>query len=486
MGGDVLRSGATAKRGLSKLLASISGFACWTALAAAASPTLPYDSNLMSDHEGPAAPEVPKLPLNLLELEGPLRSGEQVAAEAEKLLLAGRYDEARPLLAELANFPDMKLHSSFMEGYLALQQKDLPTAEARLRRAVDLRPDYTRARVELGQALLGQGKKKAADEQFQIAERDKSLPPDILDVIKQSRRMTADRLGWHLNLDAAVSADSNINNGTDLELVEVDFGNGAIPVEVNPAVRREDGFGRSASANGSLRVRTGDRTTAAFDLEAYASDFDGSASDEASLQFALGPQVRFTSGGASIQALVYQRWYGGSDASAGIGLRGRYQTQLEEGERLYLYVESRVFESAYGDDFSGWQANGVLAYEDVINDDLAWSVSINGRREWLGSETFSSSEFGGQVGINLLVPFGLRLRGSAGLSRILYDAPLLRLSEEARRDWRLSSSLYLSTQRAVLLGLWPSVSYHYSYSASSIPFYDRERHRVRLGVRRGF
>jgi predicted Zn-dependent protease len=71
----------------------------------------------------------------------------------------------------------MKLHSNFMEGYLALQQKDLPTAEARLRTAVELRPDYSRARVELGQALLGQGKKKAADEQFQIAERDKSLPP---------------------------------------------------------------------------------------------------------------------------------------------------------------------------------------------------------------------------------------------------------------------------------------------------------------------
>jgi hypothetical protein len=167
-------------------------------------------------------------------------------------------------------------------------------------------------------------------------------------------------------------------------------------------------------------------------------------------------------------------------------LRGRYQTQLEEGERLYLYLESRVFESAYGEDFSGWQANGVLAYEHEIDDSVTVSGSINGRREWLGSDTFSSSEFGGQIGINLFVPFGLRLRGSGGLSHIIYDAPLLRLSEDIRKDWRFSGSVYLSTRSAVLLGLWPSLSYHYTQQASSIPFYKRERHRLRLGVRRGF
>jgi hypothetical protein len=373
-----------------------------------------------------------------------------------------------------------------MEGYLALQQKDLATAEARLRTAVELRPDYSRARVELGQALLGQGKKKAADEQFQIAERDKSLPPDILDVIKQSRRMTADRIGWHLNIDAAVSADSNINNGTDLDLVNVDFGKGAIPVEVNPAIKRKEGVGRSASAQGGLRIRAGDRTTLAFDLEGYATDYQGAAFDELSLQVAIGPQLHFANGAASVQALGYERWYGGADASSGFGVRGRYQTKVGDGERLYLFVESRIFDSAYGEDFSGWQANGVLAYEHEIDDSVTMSGSINGRREWLGSDTFSSSEFGGQMGINILAPFGLRLRGSSGLSHIIYDAPILRLSEEIRKDWRFSGSLYLSTRNAVLLGLWPSLSYHYSQQASSIPFYRRDRHRLRLGVRRGF
>jgi hypothetical protein len=50
--------------------------------------------------------------------------------------------------------------------------------------------------------------------------------------------MTAARLGWHLNIDAAASVDSNINNGTDLDLENFDFGEGAIPVEVKPAIRR--------------------------------------------------------------------------------------------------------------------------------------------------------------------------------------------------------------------------------------------------------
>jgi hypothetical protein len=139
--GDSLRSEAAASQRFVKLFASISGLACWAALTAAAPRTLPYASDLTFDREDPSSSAPPQLPIDLLGLEEPVRSGEEVAAEAEQLLLAGRYDEARPVLAELANLPDMRLHSSFMEGYLALQQKDLPTAEARLRTAVELRPD---------------------------------------------------------------------------------------------------------------------------------------------------------------------------------------------------------------------------------------------------------------------------------------------------------------------------------------------------------
>jgi tetratricopeptide (TPR) repeat protein len=191
------------------------------AAAAQPGPALPYDAAALSA-EKPAS---------------------ELLAEAEALVLAGRYAEAKPLVARLASFPEYALQFNFLQGYIALETGDPATAEQRFRAATALSPEYTRAKIELGRALLAQGKRSQADEQYRLAEQDKKLTPDLAELVREGRAKSAERAIWYLNVDASVIADSNINNATDLDAVPVNFGDVTLPVELDPRLQSQAGLG---------------------------------------------------------------------------------------------------------------------------------------------------------------------------------------------------------------------------------------------------
>lgn len=458
---------------------------CWALLAGFADPrpVLVVDKAVLAPSRELAGARPSTLPYRLdLEewsagldqLAGVPTPAEEIVAQAEKLLLTGRFEEARPMLDQLATMPDMALQSNFMEGYVALEQGDYATAESRLRAAVALRPDFSRAHVELARALMQGGKREEADEHFRIAERDKSLPDEVQQLIRISRRTTADKTRWWLIVDAAAVADSNFSNGTDDSTVS------------NPRLRSRGGVGESLSARGGLRVRAGDRLSVAVDAEASVNEFEESEWDEVSLLAALGPELSLTSGAASVQALAYERWFGGVVSQRGVGARARYQDEIADGQHIYLYVDTRLFDSDYGEDYSGWQASGLLAYDRALSQQVSLNGTLLVRREWLGSPSVSNTELGAYAGMGALLPLGLRGGLSTGLTHVAFDEPILALSDDPRRDWRWNAGAYLTTRKAIVLGLWPTLSYTYIGTASSIPLYRANRHRVRLNLRREF
>jgi hypothetical protein len=75
---------------------------------------------------------------------------------------------------------------------------------------------------------------------------------------------------------------------------------------------------------------------------------------------------------------------------------------------------------------------------------------------------------------------------SLGLGRAWFDEPIPYLAAFARTDWRPSASLSLTTRHPLLWGFFPSLTYSYGRTMSSLPFYAADRHRLRLGVARSF
>jgi hypothetical protein len=170
-------------------------------------------------------------------------------------------------------------------------------------------------------------------------------------------------------------------------------------------------------------------------------------------------------------------------ANRAVGARTRYQQPLGDG-RLYLYLDARIFESGYGDDFGGTQASAYLTYEELLNPSLSVSFTAYGRREWIGADAFSNIDFGIYGGPSAFLPLGLKGGFTAGISRAAFDDPLLFYSPDPRRDWRYSGYLWLMPKKALGPGLWPSVSYSYTRADSSLQFYRTSRHRLRVGLAR--
>ena len=320
-------------------------------------------------------------------------------------------------------------------------------------------------------------------EQYPATRSDEALERRVL----QPQARSGERSQWRATIDASVVADSNITNATDMETVELDLGDQIIPVPLDPRYRERDGIGVGLSASVNGRVPVGSGVALAVDAEAYLLEYEGGATDDASMLLAVGAEL---SGGGGriilVQLTGFERHYGGFTAMRGFGVRGRIVQPVGEGQRVSLLVDARSFDSGYGEDFEGTEGSVYLTYDAVLRPDLSAAIGAYARGSRLGAEAYSSRDLGVYGGLNHYLTGYLAGGISAGLGRVSFDGPIVQLSPDARRDWRWYGSAYLTTRRPLLAGLTPSLTYTYNRTGSSIEFYRADRHRLRFGLSRSF
>jgi hypothetical protein len=288
-------------------------------------------------------------------------------------------------------------------------------------------------------------------------------------------------------VDLGAIADSNINNATDLAIVVLSTEAGAVSVPLAAQSRRRAGVGMSASGSASLDLRLSDDTVLAADAQAVVVDQRGGANDDVSLMAAVGPEVNWAGSSlASVQLLAFQRWYGGTSLTAGAGVRGTMHVPVGPGRLLRFLVEGRWFDSDYGSELAGAMGSGSATFETLLGPTMSGSATIYARRHWLGSAAFSNTELGVHAGVSRYLGKYLLASLSLGLSRAAFDGPQEWLSPDPHRDWRLHGSLSARTRQPLLGGLHPNLSYTFGRTSSSLPFYDADRHALRIGVDRSF
>jgi hypothetical protein len=294
------------------------------------------------------------------------------------------------------------------------------------------------------------------------------------------------KAAYRLTLDLAAIADSNTTNGTRLREVPVLVGDTSIPVPLDPRLRQRRGFGRSASLNASATVPIAPAASLIASAEAYYVDYAGSISDDAWGSLALGLQLGPDASRTSIEAMLFDRWYAHESAMAGWGVRASHRHAVGPGQNVRLAAEGRIYRSGYGRAFDGKQASLWLSYDAVIDPTLTASASVYARRDTLRDRAYASDEVGGYA--SLVHYLGPDVTGtvSVGLAHTWFDEPIPFLAPAARADWRPYGSLSLTTRHPFLWGLYPSLTYSYGRTYSSLPFYASDRHRLRLGVARTF
>ncbi|MDB5689917.1 MAG: repeat-containing protein [Sphingomonas bacterium] len=409
----------------------------------------------------------------------------QLLEEAEKLVTAKRYAEARPLLAALHSAPELSMETHFLEGFVATETGQYDEAAKDFRAILRDRPDVTRARLELARVLMLQGKDAAADHHFRLAEEDSDLPPEIQRTISEARSIIRNRKNWNFNLDVGFAPDSNVNNATSARLIDSIYGNNTI--ELDEQARARKGIGQMLGLSGGVRLRLGDGKAILIDADGQVINQRGTSADDISALIAAGPELTMKGGARlSVQALGVRRWYGGKIAQSGGGARISYQQPLAQGQRLGFQIDGRRVESGYGDAYAGWQTSAYATYERVVRHSLVASATLFARREALGLDAYSNSEFGGALGIGGELPLGINAGLSGGISRVLFDDPLPILSPDDRRDWRFNARAYLGARSVRVLGFSPSLTYTYNRAESSLDLYRTSRHRLQVGLARYF
>ncbi|HEX8373564.1 MAG TPA: hypothetical protein VF606_00105, partial [Geminicoccaceae bacterium] len=256
-----------------------------------------------------------------------------------------------------------------------------------------------------------------------------------------------------ITLDASITGDSNITNSTDRDSVVVDYGTGPLPVPLDPNLREKAGLGIGLSGSASLKVPVAAGLNLALGAEGYVVEYHGKRGDDSSLLGAAGLDLAAGGGTGTLQLVAFDRWYGGTSAMRGFGLRGNWRQKVGEGRNLALYVDARRFDSGYGREFGGTQAAAYLAYDAVLNPNLTAAGGVYIRRDSLRNDSYSSTELGAYGNLTHYLSRDFTGGLSAGLSRAAFDEPVIFLSPEARRDWRYYSSLWVTTRKPLIAGL---------------------------------
>lgn len=406
---------------------------------------------------------------------------------SEQLVLAKRFDEARPLVAALEHAPELAMERQFLEGYIASETGDLPIAVKKFRAVLAMQPDLTRARLELARALMMQGKDKAADYHYRLAQQAGDLPQEVARTIYAARSIIRDRRRWDLNVDVGFAPDTNINNATSDRTVDVLFGNTTLPLTLGANARRTTGLGQTASVSGGVRLRLSDGLAVVVDADGRAVNYGGTAADDISSLIAAGPELTFHNGvRIVVQAVGSQRWYGGTVASRAVGGRANVTANLGAGTRAALQLEARHVNSGFSASYDGMQYSAFLSLERVIDRSLVASLTGFVRREPLRSGAFSNTEYGLIAGVGGELPWGVNAGLSAQASRATFDAAQPALSPDPRRDWRLQGRAYVGARNIRLLGFSPSATYTYSRTQSNYGLYKYDRHRAEISLSRFF
>jgi tetratricopeptide (TPR) repeat protein len=411
----------------------------------------------------------------------------QLLASAERLVEAGKYPEARALLAALRLAPGFALQTRFLTGYMAAQEGDLAAAARAYKDILADDPNQTRVRLELGRTMIALGQSAAADRQLRLAQQSRELDPDLARLVRGARDVIRSTRAFRTDVTLGIAPDTNINNATSARTVNVNLGDYTLPLELDAGARRRSGTGQTAVASAAARLPIGGDLFFLGNLDGSGLNYSGSRFDDYLVQAAAGAEAQVSNeASVSLQAIGAQRWYGGRVASRQLGVRGGAQRTLDAGRRLGVQVDIRRTDTEFDRAFDGWQGGVYLSYETSFRRTFVAAAQGFVRRDWLNAGAYSNTEVG--VGANVAgeLPRGFNIGFGGSVSRAWFDDAIPIFSPSPRRDWRVTSQVSLGNRKLRVLGFSPQVSWAATGILSSLDLYRTKRSRFSFQLARYF
>ncbi len=413
--------------------------------------------------------------------------GKQVVHQAETLVRAGEYEQAQPWLNMLAIAPEFFLEYHFLSGYAAKHQGKLAEAETHFRTILDRDPNQTRVRLELAEILFAKGDREAAAYHLKLVEQSSDIPEDVRGTVRSARSAIRDQRAWRFSFNFGIAPDTNINNATDNETVNVNLGFAEFEAALNDDARAKSGIGATADMSAGYRLALGETSSLLVEADAAITEYKGQLADDYQLKIAIGPEVRLSKNTVvALQGTAQQRWFAGDALARSFGAKLDVQQSLNRASALALSIDGEKQNFLQQNSYDAWNYGTALSYERGISKNFRLSVTGFARRNDASAKNNSYRSFGAAVGLGGELPYGFNIGASVTYIRSEYDAPTYIYSNAKRKDDRLSARTSLGNRSVKLLGFSPSVEYSYNRNDSNYSIYQSDRHRAEFKLARYF
>jgi hypothetical protein len=401
-------------------------------------------------------------------------------AVASRLFDTERYDDAAVLLNQLAVDGVGGVEREFLDGMVALAQKDYPRAEARFRKILEANPSLLRVRLELARVLFLQRKDEAADYHFRLASAE-HLPKAAADNIARFREAIRARRAWRFNLNFGIAPDSNINSATSKERVDI-LG---LPFQLDPSARARSGTGIIVAADASVRMRRDSKVPIYLAVYGRMVRYSHHQFDDVYVGGEAGPEFRLAGGRLRITGTALNRWYGGRQLVSSVG--GRLNFDKIIGGKWGVEASLSVRRNSYArrSDVDGWDIDASLSANRAIGPS-AIGFAYLGLQRSIDKDPGQSC-WNGRIGGGLIkeIGWGLRPQLAVEVGRRVGDAPLAPFSK-TRREWRLQVSASIYKRDWNIAGFAPSLRISYTRDFSTIRLYEQRRLRAEFGITKAF
>ena len=250
-------------------------------------------------------------------------------ATAGALIDRGQYDEAQIILDAIEQMPPKDqakfdaTERAFLRGRIAFGRKDYKTAIQYYETILAQHPEVVRVRLELARALLFDGKYDRAERHFELVLAG-DIPKNVATNINRFLDQIYAQRTWRFRFNVAVAPDTNINNATDSETVDI-FG---LPFSLGEDARRNSGVGLFASGGVEYRPKLSDTTRLLTNLQVQRTEYKGSQFDDMIVSGNLGPEMTYGRVVLGVSSVGFRRWYGNRGYNSGVGAQFNINARL--------------------------------------------------------------------------------------------------------------------------------------------------------------
>lgn len=400
--------------------------------------------------------------------------------QAERLIAAGRFAEARAILERLEQDGPRDSQVQFLLALLDRQDKDYDSAIRRLRRILVDEPKAERVRLELGRTFYEAGDYPGAERQFRLA-RAAKLPPGVIGNIDRYLGAIRQRKTVSVDLSLAVSSDSNLNAGPATDTITL-YG---LPFQLSEDAQATSGIGLVGDLRAEWAPRIASRAKLLLGTQLHRAQYGRSEFNDTTALVYAGPRINLKRWEFNLRGTLARRWYG----------ERAYTNQAGGSIDATFFVSSRLgITGAFGLSYADYLRNPLQSgmggsaslgafYAPTPASFLRGTIQVGRQDAKIGGYASWSRLAGVQYVQDFKGGFTVGLMPS--VTRITYDEPLAAFAE-TRRDTQLSAQISLLNRRLDFFGLTPKLVYTWSKNASSIELYSFHRSKLELAITSSF